>query len=223
MAKTLTFLHTSPVHIATFDQLLAAQEISIPVKHIVDESLLEDARTLGITPSLYNRIATTIDQAFASDAAVVVCTCSTIGGSAEQAQTSNAQPVLRVDRAMAEQAILLGERITIAAALTSTLSPTRHLLEQVAHAAGKAVTLNELWCSGAWAYFEQGDMATYWQNIARELERIAKDSDVIVLAQASMAGAVNYCSDIAIPILSSPRLGLQAAIEAYRVIEKGAP
>ena len=35
---------------------------------------------------------------------------------------------------------------------------------------------------------------------------------MIVLAQASMAGAAALCPDLAIPILSSPRLGLEAAL-----------
>ncbi len=40
--------------------------------------------------------------------------------------------------------------------------------------------------------------------------------DVIVLAQASMAPAAQLCSDLSVPVLSSPRLGAEAAIEAYR-------
>lgn len=39
--------------------------------------------------------------------------------------------------------------------------------------------------------------------------------DVIVLAQASMADAAQLRPDINIPILTSPRLGVGAAIQAY--------
>jgi len=44
----------------------------------------------------------------------------------------------------------------------------------------------------------------------------ARAFDVIVLAQASMAAAEPFCADLPCPVLSSPRLGLLAAINAYR-------
>src|SRR5687768_3878216 len=83
MTKTLAFLHTAPVNVATFDRLLAEIAPSIPVKHVIDESLLRDARAFGITAELEERIHGALTDLM-EDAAVVVCTCSTIGGSAEQ-------------------------------------------------------------------------------------------------------------------------------------------
>jgi hypothetical protein len=124
-------------------------------------------------------------------------------------------PVLRVDRAMAERAIALGPRILVAAALASTLGPTRALLLDAAERAGKTVRINELLCDSAWTHFEQGDHAGYLAAIAKCLHSAAGAVDVIVLAQASMADAAALCIDLNIPILSSPRLGLEAAIRAY--------
>src|SRR5215213_5978869 len=195
MGKTLAFLHTSPVHIATFDRLLAEINPSVTARHIVDESLLDEARAAGeITPALERRIAAALRNASAPDDAVVLCTCSTIGGSAEAAGARAGRVVLRVDRPMAERAVALGERILVAAALASTLAPTRALILDAANAAGKQIELRDLLCESAWALFERGD--------------------VIVLAQASMAAAAPLCEDLSIPILSSPRLGLEAALAA---------
>ena len=85
MTKTLTFLHTSPVHIATFDGLLAELAPHVPARHLVDESLLREARAAGmITLELEQRIAATVSDAIEDQAAVVLCTCSTIGGCAEE-------------------------------------------------------------------------------------------------------------------------------------------
>jgi len=216
MANTLTFLHTSPVHIATFDQLLAEIDPSIPVKHVVDESLLHDARANGITAELSYRINQTLVDAIADDAAVVVCTCSTIGGCAEQASHGTDRPIIRVDRAMAEQAVAIGERIVVVAALASTLTPTRQLIEEVAEHAGKAIAISEVLCEAAWPYFERGDHSGYLTTVAACVRQAASTGDVVVLAQASMAGAAALCADLPIPILSSPRLGVEAAIQAYR-------
>lgn len=83
MSKTLAFLHTSPVHIATFDRLLSEIDPGVTARHTVDESLLSEARAAGeITPALEQRIAAALRDASAPDGAVVLCTCSTIGGSA---------------------------------------------------------------------------------------------------------------------------------------------
>jgi hypothetical protein len=51
--------------------------------------------------------------------------------------------------------------------------------------------------------------------IAENLVGAEALGDVIVLAQASMAGAVALCEQVAVPILSSPRLGVEAAVQAY--------
>ena len=216
MPKTLTFLHTLPMNIATFDRLLAEIDPTIPVKHLVDESLLRDARASGITPELAQRVTQTIRNAMADDAAVVVCTCSTIGGCAEQTGHGTDRPVVRVDRAMAQRAVAIGERIIVAAALESTLAPTRELILEVASQQGRGVSIHEVLCADAWPHFEQGDLASYHAAIAACLHQAAPAGDVVVLAQASMAGAAALCADLSIPILSSPRLGLEAALEAYR-------
>lgn len=215
MTKALAFLHTSPVHVATFSRLLAELDPSIVTRHIVEEDLLNAARAAGeITPALDQRIAAAIQEAGAPDGAVVLCTCSTIGGSAEAAGARAGQAVLRVDRPMAERAVALGKRILVAAALASTIAPTRALILEAANRAGKPIELSELLCAQAWALFERGDQAGYAQAIAEALRASAGDAEVIVLAQASMAAAAPLCADLGVPILSSPRLGLEAAIAA---------
>ena len=215
LSKTLAFLHTSPVHIATFDHLLAELDPGVAARHIVDESLLDEARAAGeITPALEQRIAAALRHASAPDGAVVLCTCSTIGGSAEAAGTRAGGMVLRVDRPMAERAVALGDRILVAAALASTLAPTCALIRDAARAAGKPIELRDLLCELAWTLFERGDLVGYAQAIANGLRAVASEADVIVLAQASMAAAAPLCADLGVPILSSPRLGLEAALTA---------
>jgi hypothetical protein len=216
MTKTLTFLHTSPVHVATFDRLCSELAPGVPVRHIVDESLLQEAREAGrITPELAHRVADTVLEAVEAGAGTVLCTCSTIGGCAEAAGQGAARPVMRVDRAMAEEAVALGSRIVVAAALASTVEATRELINDAAAKAGRQIMITIVVCEAAWAHFERGDQALYLQAIAEALRAAAGDCDVIVLAQASMADAAALCADLPVPILSSPRLGLQAALTAY--------
>jgi len=202
----LIFLHTSSAHVQTFEALLAEIAPNIRAQHIVDEAILQEARDAGrLTKAMQAKVQTQI--AALNNAPVVLCTCSTIGGCAEQASAN----VIRVDRPMAAKAVQLGRRIIVAATLASTLQPTQALIQDEADKQGKAIDLIEVLCDGAWAKFEQGDRADYVEVIAKRLREVAHLGDVIVLAQASMADVDR--ENFGVPVLSSPKLGLQAALQ----------
>ena len=216
MQPHLAFLHTTPVLIDAFDRLIEEAGLELPIRHIVEEQFLTEARDKGITQNLDERIGGRIRSAIEEGAAVVLCTCSTIGASAEKANDSTGGAIVRVDRPMAERAVELGSRIIIAAALESTLAPTRNLILEVASTRQKRVELIEVLCDNAWSRFEEGDNEGYFSEIARKLKERASEGDVIVLAQASMAGAAKLCPEISIPILSSPEIGFQYAVDIWK-------
>ena len=211
------FLHTAPGHVATFDALLHDADAALPARHAVDEMLLADARAAGtVTPAIARRVAAAVTGLVEQGAVVVVCTCSTIGAAAEATPRPPRVTVLRVDRPMAERAVGLGRRIAVVAALSSTLGPTVDLLRDVARRADRAIDIAEVVCADAWPHFERGDVAAYLAEVGRALARAAAAGDVIVLAQASMAAAADGAAHLAVPVLSSPRLGVEAAVRAYR-------
>jgi hypothetical protein len=211
------FLHTAPGHVATFDALLRETDASVPVRHAVDATLLADARAAGtVTPAIARRVAAAVTALVEQGAVVVLCTCSTIGAAAEATPRPPGVRVLRVDRPMAERAVGLGRRIAVVAALSSTLGPTADLLHDVARRADRTIEIAEVVCAEAWPHFERGDVATYLAEVGRALARAAAAGDVIVLAQASMAAAADRAGPLAVPVLSSPRLGVEAAVRAYR-------
>jgi hypothetical protein len=213
----LVLLHTGQAHVATFDGLLERQAPDVPAEHVVEQALLDDARREGMTPEIERRIEARLRAAFEQGATTVLCTCSTIGGSAEAIGRRHGWPVLRVDRAMAAMAVALGPRITVAAALASTLEPTCLLIEDEAQRANASIQLTSLLCQDAWELFEAGALEAYHQRIATCI-RGADLGDVVVLAQASMAGAAPLLADLDVPVLSSPALGLEAAVAAYRSV-----
>ncbi|MEZ5259296.1 MAG: hypothetical protein R2705_21170 [Ilumatobacteraceae bacterium] len=117
-------------------------------------------------------------------------------------------PVVRVDRPMAELAVEAGPRIAAVAALESTIGPTTELIRDVAEIVASNPTST---CSSstAWSRFESGDIEGYHALVAERLSAYATTSDVIVLAQASMAGAVDLVGDIGVPVLASPRVAVE--------------
>lgn len=211
-AADVVFLHTAPVHVQTFDGLLREMRPATRVRHVVREDLLAAAQRAGTTdPEVRRMVADAVRACARGGDTVVLCTCSTIGGLAESAGAKADLRVLRVDRAMAERAVDIGATIVVAAALDSTLAPTETLIIESAQRAGKTVHIRRLLIDGAWSLFEQGDFDGYLERLAAGLES-APPCDVIVLAQASMAGAAALCRHLTVPVLSSPRLGLESAL-----------
>ncbi len=209
---TFGFLHTADAHLGVFTALLDEISPDDGAVHVVDETLLTDARRRGrVDDDLRRRIGMQLEALTAAGAVRVVCTCSTIGGPAEEIGRAEGVDVLRVDRPMARIAVAGGGRIAVVAALESTIGPTRDLLTRAADEAGQRVTVVDAPCLEAWAHFETGDHDRYYATIAAHLESLDATVDVIVLAQASMA-PVERLVRLTSPVLSSPRTAVLALV-----------
>ncbi len=211
--RTVAFLHTADVHVATFSGLLSEVVPAAKETHLVDAELLSDARRHGVDAGIEARILARLRELAVLEPGAIVCTCSTLGGSAERLARWIETPVVRIDRPMAESAVAHGGRVALVVAVDSTLAPTRQLFEECAAHAGSDVTLVDAPCLDAWAQFEAGDHAGYLDRVARHVRDLADDVDIVVLAQASMAAAADLVGDLPIPVLSSPRLAVLRAVE----------
>ncbi|MEM7802871.1 MAG: aspartate/glutamate racemase family protein [Chloroflexota bacterium] len=208
--KSIGFLHTSPVHISTFDSLLNETQLSWKTIHRVNEALLAEARQSGITYEIVNGVKGELSQLQATGADVIVCTCSTLGDIAEALQVGFLVPILRVDRPMAAKAVETGSPILMVATLDSTLEPTSLLLEDEAKRQRQEIEQKPLICTSAWPFFEKGDMDGYLAAIEETLRQTIVESEskpaVVLLAQASMAPVADALADLGLPVLSSPSL-----------------
>jgi hypothetical protein len=121
-------------------------------------------------------------------------------------------PVLRIDTAMAEEAVRRGQRIGVAATLPTTLGPTSDLIRAAAERADRAVEVRTGLAEGAFALLAS-DPAEHDRRVRATLTDLAAWADVIVLAQASMTRAVEGSAIVAggrsVPLLTSPRLGVE--------------
>jgi hypothetical protein len=202
----LGLLHTSPVHVATFDALVDEETPGVALVHVVREDLLARARDHG-PEAVAAQVAEAV-RGLSTDA--VLCTCSTIGAVAERVDAG--VPVLRVDRPMAAAAVESGGMVVVLAALESTLAPTLALLAEEAARAGTSPQIEASVVAGAWDQFEAGDTEGYVALVRAAVELVGTDATVVVLAQASMAPAAD-AARVGVPVLTSPRLGLRAAVD----------
>ena len=216
MSGELVMVHTVAGLVDLFDGLRAEIDPDVPVRHVVQAELLNDAIHAGqLTDGIRARTCAALLEA-ADGAGLVLCTCSTVGPGADDAAAEADVPILRVDRPMAEAAVAAGRRITVAATLATTIEPTANLVADAARRAGKEVEIGSIVFAEARARLVAGDAEGHARIIADGLHEAASSADAIVLAQASMTPALARCADIAIPLLTSPRSGLEAAIARWR-------
>lgn len=220
MTSRLHLFHTGDQHVPVFDRLFAEIAPDIVLDHTVRADLLDRAMDAG---GLNEEIASETEAALrrvVADGVATLCTCSTIGPAVDRITKAGNLPVMRIDEAMAARAVELSDQITIAAAAQSTLEPTRNLLERTAQAAGRDVELTLVHIGEAWPFFQSGDTEAYVRVIADRLRELDPVPKVIVLAQASMAGAAERLADLDCEVLTSPKLGAAAAAVRARQISQ---
>jgi Asp/Glu/hydantoin racemase len=210
--KKLALIHTSATLVPVFAALCKEKLPDVEVFNIVDDSLVKGIMAAGrITPQISQRVANYLKSAESAGADHVLVTCSSIGPAVEEAASSVAVPVLRVDQPMADDAVKTGNRIGVIATLRTTLEPTADLIRRRAQKAGKQIQLTSRLCEGAFDALMSGDAATHDAKVLTALRELSQQVDVIVLAQASMARVVDGLSaeDRRVPILASPRIAVE--------------
>ena len=210
--KTLGLIHTSATLVPVFQQLCSQYLPQVKVFNIVDDSLIKNVISCGeLTPTNARRVVNYVGSAEVAGADFILVTCSSIGAAVEAAAELTNVPVLRVDQPMADQAVRTGKRIGVVATLSTTLQPTSDLVKRRAAVAGKEIELETVLCEGAFDALMSGDAATHDAMVAKALRELSSKTDVIVLAQASMARVADGLApeDKKVPILASPGIAIQ--------------
>jgi Asp/Glu/hydantoin racemase len=219
---TLALIHTSPTLAPLFNALCHQHLPEAKLFHMVDESLIQETIRVGsLRKPTVLRLVQLIASAEEAGADAVLVTCSSIGPGVTLAQQLFDIPVLRIDEAMAEEAVQKARTIGVLATLRTTLDPTSALLREKAAAAGRTVELVECLCEGAFPAVLAGDTETHDRLLRKALLEDLQEVDAIVLAQASMARVVATLAPGALraPVFSSPEL---AILRARQVLLSGA-
>lgn len=156
MHKLIVF-HPSMNLVSAVDALISERAPGMPFTTVVKENLLDEAIKNGITDNVIEQIENVVSSIPSADDYVMLCTCSTLGGKAEEIGRAQGKTVLRIDRPMAERAVEIGGKIGIVAALESTMEPTGNLIKQVAEEKGVTADTALLLIPGAWERKKSGD------------------------------------------------------------------
>jgi hypothetical protein len=210
---TLHILHTAASNEALLRGMLG-HGAAADARHTTEPAWLAACVAAGgVTPEVRLLIAGWLAAAAADGAKFVLTSCSTLGAVFEEEANTLALPAMRIDRPMAEQAIALGPRVLVVACVASTLAPTTALLDALARAADRPLHPRQLLLDALWPRLLAGDRAGYLAGIVAAIRAEPADHDVVVLAQASMADAAAMLADHPVPVLASPRLGVDGLLK----------
>jgi hypothetical protein len=204
----ISCLHTLDISATLFEDCLRSiGQPDVVLSHQFRPDLLQLAESLGSSDRRVMDATRAAMEGLLARADAVLLTCSTLGSALG---SGSAKRLLRVDEALARQAVREADEVIILYTASTTREPSRLLFEAEARCTGARISLMEV--EGAWAAFRRNDLTTYHHMIADAAKRVSVSRrNVVAFAQASMAPAAKLVSPAP---MTSPMAGLRAAIAA---------
>lgn len=217
--KKIVMIHTSPVSLDDLKAMCAELLKDVEVINIIDDSLLEEVkRNNGITASIISRMYSYVQSAASMKPDLIFNQCSSVGEAFDIAKRCTDIPTLKIDEAMAEEAVRIGRRIAVIATVSSTMKPSCQLVRTKAEVMRKDVDVREYLVEGALdILMKEKNKEKHNQLVLDTIRQAEKENDVIVLAQGSMTAILPYITKSRVPILSSPRMAIQRVKEILEV------
>ena len=191
MTRRLALIHTVRSLVPVFGALTRELAPDVTTTNLVDEALLDEAVAAGEMPqATADRLERHVAAALEAGADAVLVTCSSMGGVVDDLRARHGWPVLRVDEAMVDVALVAargsawsqrsdrpcGPRPTWSADAPASWDATRP----------SSSVLTRL-VDGAFAALKAGDVEAHDAAVRGALREMLPQVDAIVLAQASMA------------------------------------
>ncbi|MCR0274224.1 aspartate/glutamate racemase family protein [[Clostridium] innocuum] len=208
MRKKLTILHTTLATTTTIPaRIRELYPDEFDIVNVLDDSLLNDIKYSGrMSASVIERFIQYACIAKNNGSDALLLACSSLGKAADIARELLDIPLYKIDEPMADQAVNSGNNILVLGTVKSTLEPTSDLIRSKRKSQEQSIT-----CILIPDVFElyEIDREQHDQRIAEVIQEHLNTYDVIVLAQASMANAIQYITQGREKIVTSLPLGLQ--------------
>jgi aspartate/glutamate racemase len=217
--RTVAAVFTAQSIVESVKQMFAELVPDCRVISIIEDALIQDVIRAGqVTPEIARRLVRYYLAAQDTGADLIFNTCSSIGDVAIMAWSLVTIPIVKIDDAMAAEAVRTGARVGVLATLQTTLAPTVRLVKAQAEKAGRTVSIVEGLAKGAFEALVAKQPEKHDEMVTAAAEQVARQADVIVLAQGSMARLEEVLTKkTGKPILSSPRRGV---LEVKETLER---
>jgi Asp/Glu/hydantoin racemase len=210
MKRTIGLVHATIAAIEPMRETLAEALPQVRVLNFLDEGILKRFNEVGvITPGIVRRLEKLVVASQESGAEVALLTCSSFSSTVNLLQPLVDIPVLAIDEMMIREAVRKGSRIGVIATVPGAFKSTQDMLYDVATREQLDVSVQPVLVEGAFEALLSGQTSLHDKLIVSSLRQIAETSDVVILAQVSMARTVKMLPDGGVPVLSSPYLAVE--------------
>ena len=204
--KTLGIIHASMITARAVQKYIDEIIPEVKIMHIVDDTIQRDniAAGVGIIPKVnYFKFAQYAHNLEEAKVDLIMLACSTFNFAAELARPMVNTPIAQIDRPMMEMAVQAGKRIGLLATLPTTVPSSERLLKIAGVEVGKKIEITTVLCSEAFKELEKGNVDGHNEILMKEIGRLSKEVDVIVMAQLSMSALAPYLKDTTVPVYNS--------------------
>lgn len=211
-------IHTTRVSVPLLREAFAQAGPETELMDLVHDGLLTEVmRAGGLTPPIVRVLCRHVVSMADLGCDAVLGACSSVSEGFDVARALVPIPVIKIDEAMADEAVRSAERIAVVATVRTTLDPTARLIQRRASERNRAVRLDVRLVPGAFDALVGGDGALHDQKVLDEVRDAARTADLVVLAQASMSRLLPVLGpDVRVPVLTSPALAVQRVLESVR-------
>jgi len=205
----LALIHATRLAIDPIEEAANALWPEVETISILEEGLSVDRRKSdALSQDLWGRIVSLAGYAESIGAQGILFTCSAFGQAIEEAADRASVPVMKPNEAMFDAAFAHGDRVAMIYTFQPAASGMEEEFREAARARGSAAQIASVFCAGAMDAKRNGDIATHDRLIA-ETAAAVENADVILLAQFSMASAVDAARRrTALPVLTSPEAAI---------------
>ncbi len=185
--KKIAFINTIESIVPVLDRHLYHVKSSYDFKHYTNQEIIDDVIKEGmVTNHGKNLIDSSIGKALHDRCELIFCTCSSI--SEYCSSLTLPIPILRIDEPMISEAVKIGKDITIIATVKGTIASTTNLL--IKKAQGKEINIEQAYCKEAYTELLEGNIKQHDTLVKEVISALHKDSDVLLLAQASLSNII---------------------------------
>lgn len=208
-SRRIVLIHATKLAIDPVETAARTHWSEVETVSVLDEALsIDRAQSQELTPDLVQRIIDLTRYAESARADGVLFTCSAFGDAIDKASRSSPIPVMKPNEAMFDQAFAYGERATMIYTFASAADGMQEEFKAAAIEKQSQAILKTVACTSALTAKKAGDDKTHDRLIAQAAADVT-DTDVILLAQFSMASAASAVRNkVSVPVLTSPEAAI---------------
>jgi len=194
------------------------------LRNYLDEGIQDLVqREGGVTSRSIARLMRLVGAAIEDGADAILLTCTVFSPYIDRIQGVFSTLVIGADCAMLEQAARLGKKTAILCTFPAAVETSERLFRSAAVALNSVCDVKTFLLSDAATTLKEGNRPVHDRIIADMTTILAKEYEVIVLAQISMASSVELLTGIEIPVLTSPECAITALKDHFNHITLAKP